>query len=48
MSNVHSEGDGNRLVSLSDENATTEILAATVSDLWKVVNRLTRLRPSRR
>ena len=48
MSNVHAEGAGNRLVSLSDENATVEILAATVHDLWKVVNRLTRLRPSRR
>ena len=36
-----------RLVSLGDEDAVREILAATVLDLWKVVNNLTRLRPSR-
>ena len=38
----------NRLVSLSDEEAVKEIVRATVLDLWKVVNTLTRLRPSRR
>lgn len=37
-----------RLVSLADEEAVKEILAATVLDLWKVVNNLTRLRPSKR
>jgi hypothetical protein len=37
-----------RLVSLSDEEAVKDILAGTVLDLWKVVNNLTRLRPSKR
>ena len=37
-----------RLVSLGDEEAVKEVLAATVLDLWKVVNNLTRLRPSKR
>jgi uncharacterized protein (TIGR00730 family) len=37
-----------RLVSLADEEAVKEILAATVLNLWKVVNNLTRLRPSKR
>jgi uncharacterized protein (TIGR00730 family) len=36
-----------RLVSLADEEGVKEILAATVLDLWKVVNNLTRLRPSK-
>lgn len=36
-----------RVVSLNDEEAVREILASTVLDLWKVVNNLTRLRPSR-
>jgi len=36
------------LVSLSDEQAVTDILRTTVFDLWKVVNNLTRLRPSTR
>jgi uncharacterized protein (TIGR00730 family) len=34
-------------VSLSDEQAVREILASSVLDLWKVVNNLTRLRPSK-
>jgi uncharacterized protein (TIGR00730 family) len=38
----------NRHVSLSDEEAVKEILGAAVLDLWKAVNTLTRLRPSRR
>jgi uncharacterized protein (TIGR00730 family) len=42
-----SESD-NRLVSLSDETAVAEILRANVLGLWKVINSLTRLRPSRR
>ena len=37
-----------RNVSLDDEEAVKEVLAATVLDLWKVVNNLTRLRPSKR
>ena len=36
-----------RLVSLADEEAVKDILATTVLDLWKVVNNLTRLRPSK-
>ena len=40
--------DGARLVSLDDEEAVKEILSATVLNLWKVVNNLTRLRPSKR
>ena len=37
-----------RLVDLTDEAAVTEVLKETVLDLWKVVNNLTRLRPSKR
>ena len=45
----HAEGSsGARLVSLSDEKAVQEILGTTVLNLWKVVNNLTRLRPSTR
>src|ERR1044071_5391867 len=36
------------LVSLSEEEAVKEILGKAVLDLWKVVNTLTRLRPSKR
>jgi uncharacterized protein (TIGR00730 family) len=38
----------NRHVSLSDEKAVKEIVGAAVLDLWKAVNTLTRLRPSKR
>jgi uncharacterized protein (TIGR00730 family) len=38
----------NRHVSLSDEEAVKEIVGAAVLDLWKAVNTLTRLRPSKR
>src|SRR5512134_1330619 len=48
MPNVPKDPDHARLVSLSDEAAVKEILGATVLDLWKVVNNLTRLRPSKR
>jgi uncharacterized protein (TIGR00730 family) len=48
MSSAPKESDGARLVSLSDEEAVKEILATTVLNLWKVVNNLTRLRPSKR
>jgi uncharacterized protein (TIGR00730 family) len=45
----HVKGDdGARLVSLTDEEAVRQILEKTVLDLWKVVNNLTRLRPSKR
>jgi uncharacterized protein (TIGR00730 family) len=47
MSNAPKESDA-RLVSLSDEEAVKEILGTTVLNLWKVVNNLTRLRPSKR
>jgi uncharacterized protein (TIGR00730 family) len=36
-----------RIVRLSDEEAVREILATSVLDLWKVVNNLTRLRPTK-
>ena len=36
------------IVSLADEEAVRKILSTTVLDLWKVVNNLTRLRPSKR
>jgi uncharacterized protein (TIGR00730 family) len=48
MSSAPKESDGARLVSLSDEEAVKEILGTTVLNLWKVVNNLTRLRPSKR
>ena len=48
MSNRPEGSNGARLVSLSDEKAVQEILGATVLNLWKVVNNLTRLRPSSR
>lgn len=37
-----------RFISLADEEAVKQIVATTVLDLWKVVNNLTRLRPTRR
>ena len=36
------------LISLGDEEAVKQLLTGTVFDLWKVVNNLTKLRPSRR
>src|SRR5262245_58975861 len=48
MSIAPNGADRTRLVSLADEEAVKDILATTVLDLWKVVNNLTRLRPSRR
>ncbi len=35
-------------ISLGDEEAVKQLLTGTVFDLWKVVNNLTRLRPTRR
>ena len=46
MSSVPAGSDSSRLVSLSDEEAVREIIRTTVLNLWKVVNNLTRLRPS--
>jgi len=40
--------DESRMVSLADEDAVREILVTSVLDLWKVVNNLTRLKPSKR
>ena len=37
-----------QLVSLADEDAVKEILVSTILNLWKVVNDLTRLRPSKK
>src|SRR5262245_54627079 len=48
MANLPPESEKARVVSLTDEEAVKEILAASVLDLWKVVNNLTRLRPSKR
>jgi uncharacterized protein (TIGR00730 family) len=48
MSSVPQGSDSSRLVSLSDEEAVREIVRSTVLNLWKVVNNLTRLRPSSR
>jgi len=47
MSSESKAANAARLVSLADEEGVKEILAATVLDLWKVVNNLTRLRPSK-
>ena len=47
MSSEPKVANASRLVSLADEEGVKEILAATVLDLWKVVNNLTRLRPSK-
>jgi uncharacterized protein (TIGR00730 family) len=48
MSSAPKGSVGARRVSLANEEAVKEILATTVLDLWKVVNNLTRLRPSKR
>jgi uncharacterized protein (TIGR00730 family) len=48
MSSEQKSPDATRIVSLAEEDAVKEILAATVLDLWKAVNNLTRLRPSKR
>jgi uncharacterized protein (TIGR00730 family) len=48
MSSAPKGPDDTRLVSLADEERVREILVTTVLDLWKVVNNLTRLRPSKR
>ena len=48
MAHTPNESEKARLISLTDEEAVKEILTASVLDLWKVVNNLTRLRPSKR
>lgn len=48
MSSAPQGSQHNRLVRLSDEEAVKEILSKTVLDLWRVVNTLTRLRPTKR
>ena len=47
MSSISKEADGTRFISLSNEEEVKKILATTVLDLWKVVNNLTRIRPSK-
>jgi uncharacterized protein (TIGR00730 family) len=46
MSNEPKGAEKARIVSLADEEAVRQILGTTVLDLWKIVNNLTRLRPS--
>ena len=48
MSSAQSGPNDTRLVSLADEKKVEEILGATVLGLWRIVNTLTRLRPSKR
>ena len=48
MSSAPYEPNDTRLVSLADEEKVKEILGATVLGLWRIVNTLTRLRPSKR
>jgi len=40
--------DETRLISLADEERVAEVLRTTVLGLWKIVNNLTRLQPSKR
>jgi uncharacterized protein (TIGR00730 family) len=47
MSSEPTGSEATRLVSLTDEEAVREIIRTTVLNLWKVVNNLTRLRPSK-
>jgi uncharacterized protein (TIGR00730 family) len=47
MSSVSPGSDASRFVSLADEDAVRGLLQSTILDLWKVVNTLTRLRPSK-
>jgi uncharacterized protein (TIGR00730 family) len=48
MSDVLKSEEESRTISLADEDAVREILVTTVLDLWKAVNNLTRLQPSKR
>jgi len=48
MSDRTGENHGQRSVRLDDERAVQEIVSSTIFDLWRAVNQLTRLRPTRR
>jgi uncharacterized protein (TIGR00730 family) len=48
MSQANDPPPAQHTISLADEDAVKEVLAASVMGLWDVVNNLTRLRPSRR
>ena len=48
MSDAPERPAESRVISLADEDAVREILTTSVFDLWKVVNNLTRLKPSKR
>jgi uncharacterized protein (TIGR00730 family) len=48
MSNVSNDSNQSRIVSLADEDGVKDILESAILDLWRAVNNLTRLRPSRR
>lgn len=45
---TRSEQNPAGLISFGDEEAVKQLLTGTVFDLWKVVNNLTKLRPTRR
>jgi predicted Rossmann-fold nucleotide-binding protein len=47
MARSTTESGGGRFVSLGDEEAVRDVLRTTVLDLWKAVNNLSRLRPSK-
>src|SRR5262245_11167289 len=47
MSSQSPGPEASRFVSLADEEAVKDLLKSTILDLWKVVNTLTRLRPSK-
>jgi uncharacterized protein (TIGR00730 family) len=47
MSSVPPPPDHARFVSLADEEAVKEVLKTTIQDLWRAVNTLSRLRPSK-
>jgi uncharacterized protein (TIGR00730 family) len=47
MSSASPGSDASRFISLADEDAVRDLLKSTILDLWKVVNTLTRLRPSK-
>jgi hypothetical protein len=48
MTHQDRQQDATRLVSLGDEEAVKQILVGSLFDLWKIVNNLTRLRPTKR
>src|SRR4249920_3819969 len=47
MPSVPPPADDTRFVSLADEEAVKAVLKTTILDLWRAVNTLTRLRPSK-